>query len=548
MESQTSVSETATVEPAGAEFRLLPLDKIHESPSNPRKTFHKVKEAELEASVREKGVLVPIKVRPRPNGTPDGYEIVYGARRFRAALAAGRAVIPALVQVLSDKEVLEEQVVENLQRADVHPLEEAEGYRALIEHHGYNGVTLGAKVGKSKQYISERMKLLDLVDVGRQALLDEKLSVRVALYIARVPTQLQKDVVKGLLPQKGEPPIGVLQARDYIRDNFMLPLAEAPFSTTDATLVAAAGACASCPKKTGNQRELFVDVKNPDICTDPICFRSKVDAAWLQRVATAKAAGQKVLEPAEAKKVFESYDGTAIAYNSGYVDAHEEHWIGGDTKLPSFKVLEAAKPGASQSELVLARDAKGTIRELLPSKLVDAAVAIEQGKAKRSTKGETGGRLRSAPTRNREEEERERKAKLRAVVVNAAMPKIVEAVEKVTKKDAGAALRFVAERVLQRSFHDGLVKTARRREVKDPNTIVERLERVSTEGLAGLVVEVIAYDGASGGTWGTTYSDDFKRACAAFKIDLKALEAATVKASKEKIAAKEKPAKKAAAR
>src|SRR4051794_39222884 len=113
METQRAVTDGTAPPPlsaTSAEFHLLALDKIHESPSNPRHFFDKAKEAELEASVREKGVLVPIKVRPAEKG----YEIVYGARRFRAAMAAGRTVVPALVQVLTDKEVLEEQVIENL--------------------------------------------------------------------------------------------------------------------------------------------------------------------------------------------------------------------------------------------------------------------------------------------------------------------------------------------------------------------------------------------------------------------------------------------------
>lgn len=522
--------------PTSAEFQLLALDKIHESPTNPRRFFDTAKEAELEASVREKGVLVPIKVRPAAKG----YEIVYGARRFRAARSAGRTVIPALVQVLSDKEVLEEQMIENLQREGVHPLEEADGYHNLIVKHGYTGQALATKVGKSPMYISGRLKLRELGEAGRKAFLEGKISASIALLIARIPAQLQARAVQDLTKE----PFSSREAAEFIQENFMLRLEEAPFSKTDAELVKKAGPCTTCPKRTGNQRELFNDVKSPDVCSDPICYRAKVDAIWLQKVAAAKASGLKVLEPAESKKVFSSpFDGTAIGFNSGYVDAHEGQLVGPGPAIPALKLLGEE----GKAKVVLARDEKGHIRELLPRKLVDAATSVRQAKDRSSSRTKSTERTTKY---DRELEEHEKKQRLRALVVNAAIPAVVARAERAGAR-AGKLWVFVAERVLQGSFYDGLTKAARRREIKATTSktagqiLADDLHKMSADDVAALVVEVIAFDGASGSAWGGGYGETFKRACAAFGVDLKKLEAQIAKAAKEKAAAKSAPAKKA---
>src|SRR3954451_9839864 len=124
-------------------IEFLPVAKIGESKSNPRKSFGDM--TELINSVRTKGVLVPVLCRP----AEDGWELVFGARRLRAAQAAGLAEIPAMVREMTDSEVLEIQVIENLQRADVHPLEEGAGFKALHDQYGVAVEELAAKTGKS---------------------------------------------------------------------------------------------------------------------------------------------------------------------------------------------------------------------------------------------------------------------------------------------------------------------------------------------------------------------------------------------------------------
>jgi len=150
--------------------------QMRPSPTNPRKTFTGLDE--LGASLIEKGVIVPVLVRPTPTAAKakEPYELVCGERRWRAATKAKLTTIPAVVCDLSDREVLEIQLVENLQRVDVHPLEEADGYEELLEKHGYDVDGIAAKTGKSKAYIYARLKLGALAPGPRVEFLQGRIS------------------------------------------------------------------------------------------------------------------------------------------------------------------------------------------------------------------------------------------------------------------------------------------------------------------------------------------------------------------------------------
>jgi ParB/RepB/Spo0J family partition protein len=140
---------------------MLPLALVRESPSNPRKTFTGIDE--LAEDVKLRGILQPVLVRAA--GSKE-YELVFGARRFRAAKAAGMEAIPAFIRALSDEETLEIQLVENSKRADIHPLEEAEGYHLLHEKYGHSVDEIAAKVGKSRSAVYQRLALRKLCPRG----------------------------------------------------------------------------------------------------------------------------------------------------------------------------------------------------------------------------------------------------------------------------------------------------------------------------------------------------------------------------------------------
>src|SRR5689334_19780351 len=165
----------------------IALAAITASKTNPRKRFDQAALDELADSIKRHDVLQPILLRP--NGGPDTYELVAGERRFRAAKAAGLVDIPATVRVLSDAEVLEIQVVENLQRSDLHELEEAEGYEQLLKCSHPNGERytvdeIAAKVGKSRSYVFARLKLCALCPEARKAFYAGELDASRALLIA----------------------------------------------------------------------------------------------------------------------------------------------------------------------------------------------------------------------------------------------------------------------------------------------------------------------------------------------------------------------------
>lgn len=139
----------------------IPLTHIRESKTNPRRQFDETELAELAANIRQHGVLQPVLVWPSPDAEPGTYELVAGARRFRASRIAGRETIPASVRKLTDTECLELQLIENLQRADVHELDEARGYATLMQMQPetYTVETLAVKIGRSEKYVYARLRL-----------------------------------------------------------------------------------------------------------------------------------------------------------------------------------------------------------------------------------------------------------------------------------------------------------------------------------------------------------------------------------------------------
>jgi ParB family chromosome partitioning protein len=156
--------------PPEGEQRMLAVAEIQSSPLNPRKDFRDDELAELAESIRTKGLVQPIVVRP--NGTVGGYEIVAGERRWRAAQKAGVHTIPAIVRELTDREVLELAIIENVQRQDLNAIEEATGYRELVERFEYSQEQLSEIIGKSRSHVANTLRLLRLPD-GVQALVQQ---------------------------------------------------------------------------------------------------------------------------------------------------------------------------------------------------------------------------------------------------------------------------------------------------------------------------------------------------------------------------------------
>ncbi len=150
--------------------RAVPIEFVRANPLNPRKIFGEEDLQELTDSIREKGIIQPLIVRPK-TGTPDVYEIIAGERRWRAAQKAGLHEVPIVVVQAEDKEALELAIIENVQRTDLNPLEEAAGYEQLMEQFGYVQADLAKVVGKSRSHVANTMRLSKLPD-GVKALVN----------------------------------------------------------------------------------------------------------------------------------------------------------------------------------------------------------------------------------------------------------------------------------------------------------------------------------------------------------------------------------------
>lgn len=256
----------------------LHVDEIQPSPFNPRKHFAEGAIAELANSIRQVGVQQPVIVRV----VAGEFELVFGHRRLKAAKLAGLTEIPAIEREYSDDQVLEVQIVENSQREDVHPLDEADGFKALIDR-GYTIARIADRIGRTPAFVAARLQLVQLCKKGREIYDAGNMSLGAAIAIARVPAKLQIEVIDHLQPEwrrKEGHVINAIFAQATIRDHFMLILVDAPFDGADPELVKKAGACTACPKRSGNQPELFADLQGDDLCTDPSCLKSKCDAVW----------------------------------------------------------------------------------------------------------------------------------------------------------------------------------------------------------------------------------------------------------------------------
>src|SRR6202035_2233881 len=190
------------IPPTVSSVHDIPLNRIQESKTNPRRTFDEAKLAELAGNIRQHGVLQPILVRLLPGRAHGFFELVAGARRYRASRIAGRETIPASLRELTDTQCLELQLIENLKRADVHELDETRGYTALmqLQPDTYTVETLAEKIGRSEKYVYARLRLMHLVDEIQEAFYNGKLTVAHAFEIARLQPDDQRRALAECFP------------------------------------------------------------------------------------------------------------------------------------------------------------------------------------------------------------------------------------------------------------------------------------------------------------------------------------------------------------
>ena len=167
------ISEGDIYDAGSPGFFLCPIEKVHPNPNQPRKEMNRPALEGLAASIREKGVLQPLVVREAEGG---GYEIIAGERRWRAAQMAGLKTVPVVIKDVSPDEVLELALIENIQRQDLNPLEEAMAYKRLVDELGLTQAQVSSRVGRDRATVANFLRLLQLPDYARQDLLDGRLT------------------------------------------------------------------------------------------------------------------------------------------------------------------------------------------------------------------------------------------------------------------------------------------------------------------------------------------------------------------------------------
>ena len=307
-----------------SEYRDLPLESLSESAANPRRRFDEAALNELAESIKTQGILAPLVVRP----VGQHFEIVAGARRFRAAKIVGLETAPVRIVELSDAQALEASIVENLQRRDVHPLDEAQGFAALMRLEGtqYSIEQVSAKCGKSPAYVAARLRLTELAAEVVEAFAKDDIGVGHALLLAKLQPEQQFEALNACYQEQfgnGSKAKRVLlpvrHLQQWIEHNIFLDLASAPFSKDDAELVPEAGACHACSKRTGHNKLLF-DGMEPqnDSCSDPQCYAAKIEAHVRQTIA----AKPKLVQISTAFGV--QKEGSSAVPRNRYVEIRQE--------------------------------------------------------------------------------------------------------------------------------------------------------------------------------------------------------------------------------
>jgi ParB family chromosome partitioning protein len=200
----------------------IPIDRIRPNPRQPRQRMDQDQLDELAASIREHGVLQPILVTE----TLDGYQLVAGERRFRASRQAGLDRIPAVIRQLADRDQLELALVENLQRADLGPMEEAHAFQALVDEFDLTHDTIAQRVGRAKSTVSNTLRLLDLDPEVQTAIADGRLTAGHARAIGGLPVSQQAHVARTVIDQG----FSVRQAEELVR-RLREPRATTPTTT-----------------------------------------------------------------------------------------------------------------------------------------------------------------------------------------------------------------------------------------------------------------------------------------------------------------------------
>lgn len=255
-----------------SDYSELKLTEIVIGENNPRKTFDETSLYELADSISSKGVIQPIVVREK-----DGkYELVCGERRYRASLIAEKETIPAIIKALTDEEAFEIQIIENLERKDVHPIEEANAFKRLFDSGKYSILDITLKFSKSETFVAQRLKLNDLIPQIREDFRIDKLSISQANLIARLSEEEQLKIIEEYCENWATDGYGTFkELQDFINNELINDLNVAVFDLNKNELIPNTSSCVNCSLRSGANPTLFSDVEEPNFCFKHSCFKAK---------------------------------------------------------------------------------------------------------------------------------------------------------------------------------------------------------------------------------------------------------------------------------
>lgn len=265
--------ETVVAAPPNGSMQHIDVDQIHLGKMNPRKEINQDELQELANSINQHGVIQPVLLRPNKQG----FELVAGQRRWRASKLAGKKTIPAYVRELTDEQAAEAAIIENLQRQDVKPWEEATAFKYLVEKQKLSVKEICNKVGKTPKYISRIMSLAYLFQGFMDKLKAGELRLNEATEVAVFPEDVQRKMFKA---GGGHVYPGLLR-------QFQGDFRYARFDTTDPNLDKKMGACTICPFNSANN-VLFAEAMENPTCQKPDCFNKKTEVTFKAKLKEAK--------------------------------------------------------------------------------------------------------------------------------------------------------------------------------------------------------------------------------------------------------------------
>lgn len=339
----------------------IPPGDLRPSPFHRRTVWGNMKA--FAAMIENMGVIEPPIVR-----IVDGeYELVVGHRRQRGAEMAKLEVVPCLVRTLLDEEVIEIQAAENMRREDLHPLDACDYYVMLLER-GHDQRSLAKRFGVPPESVREMLRLNSLAPASRAAYAKGSISHAAARYLCQLMPAQQEALTEALITNA----ITDDAIPSWIRRHALVSLVDVPWSLADKSF--AAGACSTCPKRTGGgQRTMFADIAGDDAtCADPTCWKDKMHTVTAAAIAGAKAAGHAISDAKPDRTFIVTGVGRpTVIRSSGFVDADAEC-----PATPGKTWLEAIQAAGIEAQITIHVDQDGRARYLIPE--VDVAGRVRR--------------------------------------------------------------------------------------------------------------------------------------------------------------------------